>query len=58
MEKEYEIQLVAKVESFTKCMRWKALEFLGKLGSNKKETFGFKLHNCLPPPIKQKLLFQ
>ena len=27
-------------------MRWKALEFLGKLGPNEKETFGFKLHNC------------
>ena len=29
-------------------MRWKALEFLGKLGSNEKETFGFKSHKCLP----------
>ena len=42
MEKECKIHLIAKVE------RWKVLEFLGKLGSNKKETFGFKLHNCLP----------
>ena len=48
MEKEWKIHLIAKVESFTKRMRWKVLEFLGKLGSNKKETFGFKLHNCLP----------
>ena len=29
-------------------MRWKALEFLGKLGPNEKETFGFKSHSCLP----------
>ena len=47
-KKEYKIQLIAKVESFTKCMRWKLLEFLGKLGSNEKETFGFNLHNCQP----------
>ena len=49
-EKEYKIQLIAKVESFTKRMRWKALEFLGKLGSSKKETFGFKSHKC-PPSV-------
>ena len=52
-EKEYKIQLIAKVESFTKRMRWKALEFLEKLGSNEKKTFGFKLHNC--PPFVNKL---
>ena len=45
-EIECKIQLIAKVESFTKRMRWKALEFPGKLGPNEKETFGFKLHNC------------
>ena len=45
-EKEYKIQLIAKVASFTKRMRWKALKFLGKLGPNGKETFGFKFHNC------------
>ena len=47
-EKEYKIQLIAKVESFTKRIRWKALEFLGKLGSNEKESFGFKSHKCTP----------
>ena len=30
-------------------IRWKALELLGKLGSNERETFGFKSHKCLPP---------
>ena len=47
-EKEYKTQLIAKVESFTKRMRWNFLEFLGKLGSNEKGTIGFKSHNCLP----------
>ena len=47
-EKEYKIQLIAKVESFTKRMRWKALEFLAKLGPSEKETFDFKSHNCPP----------
>ena len=28
---------MAKVESFTKRMGWKALEFLGKLGSNERK---------------------
>ena len=27
-------------------------ELLGKLGSNKKETFGFKSHKC-PPPVNE-----
>ena len=29
-------------------MRWKALEFLGKLGSNEKEIFGFRSHKSRP----------
>ena len=45
-EKEYKIQLITKVVSFTKRIRWKALEFLGKVGSNEKETFVFKLGKC------------
>ena len=51
-EREYKIQLIAKLKSFTKGMRWKALEVLGKLGPNEKETFGFKSHNC-PPFVKE-----
>ena len=47
-EKEYKTQLIAKVENFTKRMRWNFLEFLGKLGSNEKETFDFTQHNCPP----------
>ena len=45
-EKEYKIQLVAKVVSFTKRMRQKALKFLGKLGSKEKETFSLKSDKC------------
>ena len=29
-------------------MRWKALQFLGKLESTNKETFGFRSRKCLP----------
>ena len=45
-EKEYKIQLIAKVVSFTKRMRQKALKFLGKLGSKEKETFSLKSDKC------------
>ena len=38
-------------------MRWKALEFLGKLGPNEKETFGFKSHNC-PPFVNELAEFE
>ena len=38
-------------------MRWKALELLGKIGSNKKETFGFKSHKC-PPPVNELAEFE
>ena len=38
-------------------MRWNFLEFLGKLGSNEKETFGFKSHNC-PPAVNELAEFE
>ena len=44
-EKEYITQLISNVESVTKRMRWKASQFLGKLESNEKQTFGFKSTN-------------
>ena len=43
--------------SFTKGRRWKALEFVGKLGLNKKETVGFKPHNC-PPSVNELAEFE
>ena len=56
-EKEYKILLLSKVERFTKRMRWKALEFLGKLGSTRKETFGFKSTRC-PQPVNELAAFE
>ena len=43
---EYKIQLISKVENVLKRMRWKALQFLGKLEENNKETYGFKSRIC------------
>ena len=51
-EKEYVTQLISKVESVTKWMRWKALQFLGKLESSGKQTFGFKSTKW-PPAIDE-----
>ena len=33
-------------------MRWKCLEFLGKLNSNNVESYGFKSAKC-PPAIQE-----
>ena len=33
-------------------MRWKVLEFPGKLDDNKKNTYGFKSLKC-PPPVNE-----
>ena len=38
---ECEIQLVSKIEHVIKRMRWKALEYLGKLSNSTKESYGF-----------------
>ena len=35
-------------------MRWKALQFLGKLGNSGKENYGFKTRKC--PPCLDKLV--
>ena len=56
-EKEYIAQLISKVESVTKRMRWKALRFLGKFESNGKQTFAFKSTKC-PPAIDELGLFE
>ena len=50
---EYKIKLISKVESVIKRMRWKTLEFLGKLDSTRKETYGF--NSCKCPPIVDEL---
>ena len=52
-EKQYKLQLISKVESVIKRMRWKAMQFLGKLDQNGTETYGFKTNKC--PPAKEEL---
>ena len=44
---EYKIQLIAKVESVIKRMRWKLLEFFNELSSSEMETYGFPSNKCL-----------
>ena len=39
---EYKLQLISKVEHLLKRMRWKNLQFQGKLESDNKETYGLK----------------
>ena len=50
---EFKIELIFKVESVIKGMRWKTLEFLGKLDSTEKETYSF--NSCQCPPIVDEL---
>ena len=51
---EYEIQSVSKVEKLIKRMRWKALEYLGKLNDSVTETYRSKSRKC--PPVVKELL--
>ena len=54
---EYEIQLVSKIEHVIKRMRWKTLEYLGKLNNSTKESYGFKSRKC-PPAVKEMINFE
>ena len=38
-QQDYKMHLISKTEKFIKGIRWKALEFLGKLNSTEKETW-------------------
>ena len=40
-KREYKIQLIAKVESVIKRIRWRSLEFFNKLSRSEIETYGF-----------------
>ena len=53
-QRQYKIQLISKVEKLIKKMRWKSLEFLGKISSksNNNQTFGFQSTKC-PPPVNE-----
>ena len=57
-KRQYKIHLTSKVEKVIKRMRWKCLEFLGKLSSNvSKESYGFKSLKC-PPAVEQMTDFE
>ena len=51
-EKQDKLQLVSMVESVIKRMRWKAVQFLGKLDQNGAEAYRFKTHKC-PTTIEE-----
>ena len=48
MEEQYKMQLICEVENLVKRMRWKAIEFLGRLDNRVRDNFGFKSGKCLP----------
>ena len=56
-KEQYKIHLISKVEKFIKSMRWKALQFLGKLESTNKETFGFRSRKY-PPAVEELTNFE
>ena len=56
-KEQYKIHLISKVEKFIKNMRWKALQFLGKLESTNKETFGFRSRKY-PPAVEELTNFE
>ena len=56
-KEQYKIHLTLKVEKFIKRMHWKALQFLGKLKSTNKETFGFLSRKC-PPALEELTNFE
>ena len=56
-QQDYKLHLISKTEKFIKRIRWKALEFLGKLDSTEKETYEFRSRNC-PPIVKEVANFE
>ena len=48
MEEQYKMQLICEVENLVKRMRWKAIEFLGRLDNKVRDNFGFRSGKCLP----------
>ena len=45
---QYKLQLIAKTEHVIKRMRWKIIEFEGKLSEQTKETYGFRSRKSPP----------
>ena len=56
-KEQYNIHLISKVEKFIKRMCWRALQFLGKLESTNKESFGFRSRKC-PPTVEELINFE
>ena len=50
-KESYQLNLVGKIESLVKRMRWRAFDYLNqqKCDNEIKETFGFKSRKCAPP---------
>ena len=45
---EYKVKLASKIKRVINRMRWKALEYLGKLYNSTKESYVFKSRKCIP----------
>ena len=56
-KEQYKIHLISKVEKVIKRMCWKALQFLGKLESTNKESFGFRSRKN-PPTVDELTNFE
>ena len=56
-KEDYKIQLISKIELLLKCMRRRALAFLGKLQKDEAEKYGFRSRNC-PPLVKELTNFE
>ena len=54
---EYKLQLISKVESLVKRMRWKALAFLGGWQNDESENYGFRTRKY-PPVVKELAYFE
>ena len=57
-KRDYEKCMIEKTEQFLCRMRWKAFFHLNPVESAKKETFGFKTKNCLPPIVDEMKSFE
>ena len=56
-DEEYKVQFISKVESLVKRMRQKALQFLGKLKTQQKESYGIRSRKC-PPAVEELAVFE
>jgi hypothetical protein len=55
--KEYLKQLIEKIESFLRRVRWKTYHYLNPTNAPAKKTFGFPTTKS-PPPIKELTEFE